>query len=60
MKSFAFEKNIYFGQFSGVKAKSSLSETMSLQDDYLVIQFLTEFESQDLIDVNEHFRELKP
>lgn len=44
MSSFAFKKEIWFGS----TAHSSLSEVMTLEGDYLVIQFMTDFEGSDL------------
>ena len=44
MSSFAFKKEIWFGS----TAHSSLSEVMTLEEDYLVIQFMTDFEGSEL------------
>ena len=56
MSSFAFKKEIWFGS----TAHSSLSEVMSLEEDYLVIQFMTDFEGSELHQVKADKRQIEP
>jgi hypothetical protein len=42
---------------SGVIAHSMLNETMTLQDDHLMIIYDTEFESKDLLDLSKKLRD---
>ena len=62
MEGFAFKQQLRLGGIdSGVYASTTLNETLSLVDDYLVINYDTQFESDDLIDMKEKQREhIKP
>jgi len=53
MATFAFKKDIqlnpHIGEMLGKKtAHSSLSEQMKLEDDHIIINYMTEFEGADL------------
>ena len=56
MSSFAFKKDLALGAV----AHSSLSETMSLEGDHVVINYDTEFEGADLNELSQKMRRPKP
>ena len=56
MSSFAFKKDLALGAV----AHSSLSETMSLEGDHVVINYDTEFEGADLGELTQKMRRPQP
>ena len=56
MSSFAFKKDLAMGAV----AYSSLSETMALEGDHVVINYDTEFEGADLNELSQKMRRVKP
>lgn len=56
MQSFAFKKDIALNR----SAKSSLSETMSLDGEHVKISYNTEFEGADLTKVKKLMRRINP
>ena len=63
MATFAFKKDIQLtpqiGDVLGKKtAHSSLSEQMKLEDDHIIINYMTEFEGADLRDTSRAMRSI--
>ena len=56
MSSFAFKKNLPLG----ASAHSSMSETMALDGEHVVINYVTEFDGVDLKEVASSMRTIKP
>lgn len=56
MQSFAFKKEIT----NNAAAHSTLSETMALDDDHLLISYQTEFEGKDLDPIKKKLRRINP
>merc|ERR1719183_2629247 len=57
MSSFAFKKE---WAFSKGAAHSSLSETMALKGDHIVVSYMTEFEGKDLNTLSRKMRHTRP
>ena len=57
MSSFAFQTKI---PYTDATASSSLSETMSLSGDHVLINYLTEFEGKDMAELSKSVRNIKP
>jgi len=55
MSSFAFKKDLPMG----ATAHSSLSETMNLQGDHVVINYETEFQGAELNDIQKKMRKIR-
>ena len=65
MATFAFKKEIklneVMGEALGTKtAHSSLSEQMKLEDDHIIINYMTEFEGADLRETSRAMRNFNP
>lgn len=65
MATFAFKKDIKLNDAIGEvlgskKAHSSLSEQMKLEDDHIIINYMTEFEGADLRDTSRSMRTFNP
>lgn len=63
METFAFKKDIKLnepmGEMFGKKiAHSSLSEQMKLEDDHIIINYMTEFEGADLKETSRSMRNI--
>mmetsp|Transcript_10085 Transcript_10085/g.17006 ORF Transcript_10085/g.17006 Transcript_10085/m.17006 type:complete len:394 (+) Transcript_10085:720-1901(+) len=56
MSSFAFKKNLPLG----AKAHSTLSETMALEGDHVIINYNTEFDGVDLSQIEKSMRTIQP
>jgi hypothetical protein len=56
MSSFAFKKDLPMG----ATAHSSLSETMALEGDHVIISYDTDFEGADLNELSQKMRRIKP
>lgn len=57
MSSFAFQTKV---PMTDATASSSLSETMSLKGDHVLVNYLTEFEGADMSDLAKSMRNIKP
>jgi hypothetical protein len=55
MKTFAFKKEID----QGASAHSSLSESMTLDNDHMLISYHTEFEGKDLDSIKNNMRKVE-
>lgn len=65
MSSFAFKKDIQFNEKVGKAlgkstAHSSLSETMTLTSDHIIVNYMTEYEGRDLQKLSKSMRRIKP
>lgn len=56
MGSFAFKKEVT----NGSKAHTTMSETITLDNDYVVMQYLTEFQGADLSHIEHKLRNINP
>ena len=57
MSSFAFQTKL---PLTDATATSSLSETMSLAGDHVLVNYLTEFEGRDMSELAKSVRNIKP
>ena len=57
MSSFAFQTKV---PMTEATATSSLSETMNLKGDHVLVNYLTEFEGKDMSDLAKSMRNIKP
>lgn len=65
MATFAFKKDVNLnkpiGELLGKKtAHSSLSEQMKLEDDHIIVNYMTEFEGADLKETSRSMRNINP
>lgn len=56
MSTFAFERNMALG----TKIQSTMTETMTLEGDYVVMKYATEFDGADLREIAKKIRMVDP